>query len=291
MYCKHCGLQIAPEAVCCPRCGRPTRQEESTAVYVLKSIPTALLIWFSCVLIMIPICNFFGSGALMVIGVLVLPVVAVVLVFLRRYEKRKVYQRFWFWLIAFCVALLFWDITSGSPVQDTNQDPHAVIENTGSTQAEQTKPETEPETTPGTQPVLETVTDDDGPIVVGNIISYNGITVQLVGVTENNGSEYNEPAAGNVFVLCEFEIANNSGEDISISSLMSFEAYVDDYSTDTSFGAEMSTDKGTLDGTIASGKKMRGVIGYELPKNWSTIEIRFTPDFWSGDEFIFTYNK
>ena len=32
---------------------------------------------------------------------------------------------------------------------------------------------------------------------------------------------------------------------------------------------------------------MNGVIGYEVDPDWKEIEIRFTPDFWSGEEIVF----
>lgn len=42
---------------------------------------------------------------------------------------------------------------------------------------------------------------------------------------------------------------------------------------------------------IAAGKKMTGIVGYEVPKDWKEIEIRFTPDFWSGNEITFIADK
>lgn len=126
---------------------------------------------------------------------------------------------------------------------------------------------------------------------VGDTVSLNGVNVTLVSVTESEGANYVTPEDGKVFVICEFEIDNQSGQDIAVSSMMSFEAYVDDYSATLSFGAIMSSDKTQLDGSVASGKKMAGVVGYDADKNWKELEIRFTPDFWAGKEIIFTYSK
>ena len=53
----------------------------------------------------------------------------------------------------------------------------------------------------------------------------------------------------------------------------------------------LSTNQKQLDGSVAAGKKMNGVIGYEVPSGWSTIEVKFTPDFWSGKDIAFTYSK
>ena len=94
-----------------------------------------------------------------------------------------------------------------------------------------------------------------------------------------------------LFLLCEFSIDNQSDKDIAVSSIASFNAYVDDYSTNLSISAIIATDKTQLDGAVAAGKKMTGVVGYEVPKGWKEIEIRFTPDFWSGNEIEFIANK
>lgn len=126
---------------------------------------------------------------------------------------------------------------------------------------------------------------------VGDKVELNDIVVTLVNVTESNGSTYNKPADGNVFILLEFTIENNSKKDISVSSIMSFESYVDDYTANMSFSAQLETDKNQLDGTVAAGKKMNGVIGYEVGKDFKEFEIRFTPDFWAGKDIVFTYKK
>ena len=116
------------------------------------------------------------------------------------------------------------------------------------------------------------------------------MTVTLLSVTENSGQNYVSPDDGKVFVLCEFEIENNSSRDIASSTMLSFESYIDGYTTSLSLTAMMSSDEPQLDGTIAAGKKMKGVVGYEAPQDWSEIEIRFSPSFW-GSEIIFEYKK
>ena len=42
-----------------------------------------------------------------------------------------------------------------------------------------------------------------------------------------------------------------------------------------------------LDGDVAKGKKMNGVICYQVPKDFKNFEIRYTPDFWGDKEVIF----
>ena len=126
----------------------------------------------------------------------------------------------------------------------------------------------------------------------GEIAEMNGVQVTLKDYEESNGTEFLTPDDGNVFVIVTFEIANNSDSEITVSSIASFEAYVDDYSVSTSISAESVKDGvGILDGTVAAGKKMSGIIGYEVPKDWKNMEISFTDNVWSDSAFKFEINK
>lgn len=143
------------------------------------------------------------------------------------------------------------------------------------------------ETTP-TQTEQEPEVENKSAFYIGETAELKGVNVTLARVTESAGSTYNKPTDGNVFVLCEFEIANNSNKEITVSSMMSFEAYCDDYTCTFSLGALMEKgNKNQLDGTVAAGKRFNGVVGYEVPTDWQELEIVFTPDFWSGKDITF----
>lgn len=146
----------------------------------------------------------------------------------------------------------------------------------------------------GTAPVdsnsaVDTPTSNTDKIFkVGDIVELDDITVTLLNVTKSTGSQFNKPADGNVFVLCEFEISNNSSEELSVSSMLSFEAYCDDYACDYSLGALMEKgNKDQLDGSVAPGKKMKGVVGYEVPTDWSELEIHYTLDILDSTKIVF----
>lgn len=122
---------------------------------------------------------------------------------------------------------------------------------------------------------------------VGDVVELKDIQVTLTSVEESSGAQFYNPSSGKTFLICHFNIENNSQKDIGVSSLLSFSAYVDEYATSLSLSATMSAGVPQLDGSVAAGKKMAGVIGYEVPEDWSELEIRFTPDFWSGNNIIF----
>ena len=66
--------------------------------------------------------------------------------------------------------------------------------------------------------------------------------------------------------------------------MMSFKAYCDDYSPR---GLNGKGSKSQLDGSIASGKKMNGVVGYEVAADWKEIEIQFQSNVWSSKNITF----
>ena len=89
---------------------------------------------------------------------------------------------------------------------------------------------------------------DSGPETfgVGDQVVLDGVAVTLLSVTENSGQNYVSPDDGKVFVLCEFEIENNSSRDIASSTMLSFESYIDGYTTSLSLTAMMSSDEPQL---------------------------------------------
>ena len=123
---------------------------------------------------------------------------------------------------------------------------------------------------------------------VGDRAESDGVEMTLVSKEENTGADYITPADGSVFVALEFEIVNNSQKDITVSSLANFEAYCDDYSVSQSLtGAMLYDDKGTLDGSVAAGKKLSGAIVYEVPADWQQLEVTFAPSVWAERSITF----
>lgn len=177
-------------------------------------------------------------------------------------------------LLAYCIALsvamLFFGCSSGG-----NNEPKRVDNSNAPTETQS------PQST----------ADEPTKFGVGESADLNNVVATLVNVSENSGGDFNRPSEGNVFVVCEFEIENNSDKELAISSMMCFSSYVDDYFTSMSLSAMMSSDKRQLDGKVSPGKKMNGIIGYEVPSDWSELEIQFTPDFWTGKDIVFTYTK
>ena len=129
---------------------------------------------------------------------------------------------------------------------------------------------------------------------VGETVSLKDVNVTLVSSTESAGSEYVKPDDGKEFLILEFNIENNSSKDINISSVANFEAYCDDYSLNQDILGQQAPEaegKTQLDGSVASGKKMNGIIVYQVPTGYKNFEINVAPDFWSTKDIKYVINK
>lgn len=129
---------------------------------------------------------------------------------------------------------------------------------------------------------------------VGETVSLKDVNVTLVSSTESAGSEYVKPDDGKEFLILEFNIENNSSKDINISSVANFEAYCDDYSLNQDILGQQAPEaegKTQLDGSVASGKKMNGIIVYQVPIGYKSFEINVAPDFWSTKDIKYVINK
>ena len=93
---------------------------------------------------------------------------------------------------------------------------------------------------------------------------------------ENEGTQYLKPADGNAFIVCEFTVENGSDKELLVTAA-SFDAYADDEAISLSISASYEQGK-DLSGTIAKGKKLTGIIGYELPADWKELELAYKPN-------------
>ena len=120
---------------------------------------------------------------------------------------------------------------------------------------------------------------------------FENLKFTAIELKESKGTTYFTPEAGNTFVGFKFEIQNMSDEEQTVSSLLLFEGYVDDVKCDYSLNAACVFDEGTLDGSIAPGKKLVGWYALEVPKDWQTIELNIKSDWLSNNSAKFVFTK
>lgn len=134
--------------------------------------------------------------------------------------------------------------------------------------------DTPKKTTPTGESITETIQDNF--FTVGDTVALKDVHVTFNDFKLSSSLSGNYPEDGNTFAVCEFIIDNQSNIDIAVSSLVSFSAYADDYAASLSIPAMVFSGKKQLDGAISAGKKMQGVVAYEIPEEWETFQINYT---------------
>jgi hypothetical protein len=156
---------------------------------------------------------------------------------------------------------------------------------------------------------LETDIDvSDYQLNEGDSITINGIAISITGhriVTSYNNYA---PAAGNVYVICQAEFANNNVKSANTASMMSafsFDACYDDIETDCLWSAmydlsgEFTTGKAfsilerlTQDiESIRPGKKAVIELVFEVPEDWKVLELYYINDAIAAGEVSFVLNN
>lgn len=121
---------------------------------------------------------------------------------------------------------------------------------------------------------------------VGDTVEVDaGIEMTILSAGEyKSDNQFIAPADGKIFYKIDVEITNNSDTDTTISSLVSFEAYEDDYSIDETYSSGIED---ALSGSVAAGKKIKGSLCYELNSDWKELEIQYKPNVWKNEKIIF----
>ena len=183
--------------------------------------------------------------------------------------KKSLFSRWWFWVIVVIFYFIFSSIGKSEKAQTPQTTPDNGAKLVGTVQPfdGNTGVKKDPETF--------------GP---GDQVELNGVVVTFNGITETRGSGYYTAPDNKIFVIAEFTVENNTGKDINISSVFGSDAYVDDYKTEQSMEAELGDpmERHGLTGTIAPGKKLNGIIGYEVSSQWQELEIRLKTDWYEG---------
>ena len=109
----------------------------------------------------------------------------------------------------------------------------------------------------------------------------------LHGARWYDGSEFIQPDEGNRYLLIDATVENKSDEGKTISSMMMFSVYDDEYRSADVAGGALSEIEGQLDGDLGAGRKMRGELPFEVPADSESFELVFEPDFLGFGQAIY----
>lgn len=118
-------------------------------------------------------------------------------------------------------------------------------------------------------------------------VIYKGVKYSVINVKYSNGSDWDNPASGKVFVIVKIKIENTSSEKIEYN--------VYDWKMRNSQGQEDDEAFTTIDsntnlssGTLAVGGKKEGTIVFEEPKNDKSLKLLYFDNSFFDNEEVFT---
>ena len=148
-------------------------------------------------------------------------------------------------------------------------------------------------------PVVEEVTEET-PVIeeevtftLGDTVINEDYTVTLESariITDYD--EYNTPNENCEFLELCFVVENKADDELFVYDYK-LETYVDDFVVEANdnVNAMLASGEEFLSATLASGKKVRGVLCYELSKDWSELEIIFDLDYGDDNEGTLVLSK
>ena len=93
------------------------------------------------------------------------------------------------------------------------------------------------------------------------------------------------PADGMKYAYIELEVENLSDSDQTIS-YFSFTCYADGVSCNGFYGMDDA-----LSSSLSPGRKAKGTIAFEVPKDAQVIEFEFVDNFWTENKLVFLYEE
>lgn len=113
---------------------------------------------------------------------------------------------------------------------------------------------------------------------VGESVKFNGMIITLNSVKTSKGNEFEKPEKG-TYLLANVTVENKTDEEQIVSSLAN--ASLKDADGYSYTNALFSDAKGSLDGQVPAGGKLRGEISFDVPKSRS-YEFIYQDMFESG---------
>ena len=118
---------------------------------------------------------------------------------------------------------------------------------------------------------------------VGETVTTDDMKIKYLSVKDyKSDNEFMQPKKGYKYIKAEFEFVNKSKEDDLSVSTLSFSCNADDYEVETVY-----MDDNELDADLSPGKKAKGPIFFEVPKDAKSIEIQYESDWWDSIKFTF----
>ncbi len=122
---------------------------------------------------------------------------------------------------------------------------------------------------------------------LGQTANLDGVDVTVNSISEwDGGSDYlRDYLGGDIILLINMTIRNNTSEEISTSEVM-LNGYADNMNVDQS----IEDDDILFSDHLIPGSYETGNVGFRVPKNWQTFQLRMEKAF-NGKVAFYTFNR
>lgn len=118
--------------------------------------------------------------------------------------------------------------------------------------------------------------------LVGDVVETSDLKISFIDAGEyTSDNEFLQPKDGNVYYKMDFDFENVSDSDQYVSS-WDFKCYADGYDMEQSYMDGME-----LDATLSPGKKTKGSVFFEVPKDSKEITLEYETNAWTEDKIVF----
>lgn len=122
------------------------------------------------------------------------------------------------------------------------------------------------------------------------VVELGDVSIELTNVYTSGSNGMYTPEDGCEYVMIEFSIQNKGDEELTLSTILSFNTWCDGKMCTISLEAlatAMFAGRVQLDCVVNSGEHVTGVVGYEVPENWEEIIVEYGEDAMFGEKVRF----
>lgn len=245
--CTECGKEISTKATACPNCGAPVNSADVTPETTMSPIPEEP-----------------KEG---------------------KKEKKKG-SCFGTALKMFGVLIILIIVISVFSGGNDNDSKETVATKTGEVESHDNSEQIQDNDIPAevTEEPIDAPEEVENVFRIGDIVEAKDCKISFLSAGEyDTGNEFLQPKDGYAYYQMEFEFENIGDSDLALSSMLGWNCYADDYKVDQTW---IGNENG-LDGSVSPGKKAKGSVYFEVPKDAESIELEYETNFWTEDKIIF----
>lgn len=118
-------------------------------------------------------------------------------------------------------------------------------------------------------------------VKVGEVLTTDQLKITFVSCEDYvEKNQFLAPKDGNKFIKLTLE-AENIGKSDAMISTFEFKCYADGMAMDSTYRED------DLSATLSAGRKVKGGVYFEVPKDAASIEVEYETNFWSDKKAIF----